>query len=125
MKLDNSQIVRERDPQASRDLLLFSLLVALLVAGLGLYAWPHLELRRNGMETERMQVERERLREENRKLRLEKAALEDLHRVDKIAQKQIGLRPPAAQDVYVVEAPKPVPAGQQLAEGPQAGDARN
>lgn len=125
MKLDNSQIVRERDPQSSRDLLFFFLLVALLVAGLGLYAWPHLELRRNGMETERMQVERDRLREENRKLRLEKASLEDLRRIEKIAQKQIGLKAPAAQDVYVVEAPKAVPAGQQLASGPQAGGARN
>lgn len=125
MKLDNSQIVRERDPQSSRDLVFFFLLVALLVAGLGLYAWPHLELRRTGMATERMQRERERLTEENRKLRLEKAALEDLRRIEKIAHRQIGLRTPAAQDVYVVEAPKPLPEGSQLAEGPAAQGARN
>lgn len=125
MKLDNSGIVRERDPQASRDLVFFFLLVALLVSGLGLYAWPHLELRHTGMATERMQRERERLREENRKLRLEKAALEDLRRIEKIAEKQIGLRAPAAQDVYVVEAPKALPEGSQLALGPAARSARN
>ena len=125
MKLDNSQIVRERDPQSSRDLVFFFLLVALLVSGLGLYAWSHLELRRTGMATERMQRERERLTEENRKLRLEKAALEDLRRIEKIAHRQIGLRTPAAQDVYVVEAPKPLPEGSRLAEGPAAQGARN
>ncbi len=126
MKLDNSQIVRERDPRASRDLLFFFLRVACLVAGLGLYAWPHLELRRTGIETERMQRERERLREDNRKLRLEKASLEDLRRIEKIAEKQIGLLRPAAQDVYVIEAPKQLPEGQQLALGtPAAGSARN
>jgi cell division protein FtsL len=125
MKLDNSQIVRERDPQASRDLLFFFLLVALLVGGLGLYAWPHLELRRTGIETEGMQRERDRLREENRKLRLEKAALEDLRRIEKIAEKQLGLRAPQAQDVYVVEAPRPLPEGSQLASADAASGARN
>jgi len=125
MRLDNSQIVRERDPQASRDLLFSFLLVALLVAGLGLYAWPHLELRRTGMETERMQRERERLREDNRKLRLEKAALEDLRRIEKIAERQIGLRAPSAQDVYVVEAPRALPAGSQVASSGQGAGARN
>ncbi len=126
MKVDNSQIVREHDPRSSRDLLFFFLLVAFLVAGLGLYAWPHLELRRTGIETERMQREHERLREENRKLRLEKATLEDLRRIEKIAEKQIGLLRPAAADVYVIEAPQAPPAGQQLAEGaPAARSARN
>ncbi|HET7292026.1 MAG TPA: cell division protein FtsL [Vicinamibacteria bacterium] len=127
MRLDNSQIVRERDPRASRDLLFFFLLVAFLVAGAGLYAWPHLELRTTGIETERMQRERERLKEENRKLRLEKAALEDLSRVERIAEKQVGLTRPAAEDVYVVEAPRTPPDGSQLAEqgSPAADGTRN
>ncbi len=115
MRLDNSRVVRERDPHAARDLLFFFLLVTFLVAGLGLYAWPHLELRRTGIETERMQRERERLREENRKLRLEKGALEDLRRIESIAERQIGLARPAAQDVFVIEAPRPRPEG-RLAE---------
>ena len=127
MRLDNSHIVRERDPRASRDLLFFFLLVAFLVAGAGLYAWPHLELRQTGIETERMQRERERLREENRKLRLEKAALEDLRRVERIAEKEVGLRRPAAEDVFVIEAPKALPDGSQLAEqgSPVADSTRN
>ncbi len=126
MRLDNSQIVRERDPRASRDLLFFFLLVAFLVAGAGLYAWPHLELRQTGIETERMQRERDRLREENRKLRLERAALQDLRRVETIAEKQVGLERPAAENVFVIEAPTAPPDGSQLAErGPLADGSRN
>ena len=121
MRLDNSQVVRERDPHAARDLVFFFLLVAFLVAGLGLYAWPHLELRHTGIETERMQRERERLQEENRKLRLEKAALEDLRRIETIAAQQIGLERPAAEDVYVIEAPRALPEGRQLAESGDRG----
>jgi cell division protein FtsL len=127
VRLDNSQIVRERDPRASRDLLFFFLLVAFLVAGAGLYAWPHLELRHTGIETERLRRERDRLREENRKLRLEQAALQDLRRIEAIAEKQVGLRRPAAEDVFVVETPKALPDGAQLAErrSPVADNTRN
>ncbi len=127
MRLDNSQIVRERDPRTSRDLLFFFLLVAFLVAGAGLYAWPHLELRQTGIETERMQRERDRLREENRKLRLERAALQDLRRIETIAERQVGLQRPAAEDVFVVETPKALPDGSQLAEqaAPIADSTRN
>ncbi|HJS59305.1 MAG TPA: cell division protein FtsL [Vicinamibacteria bacterium] len=127
MRLDNSQIVRERDPRTSRDLLFFFLLVAFLVAGAGLYAWPHLELRQTGIETERMQRERDRLREENRKLRLERASLQDLRRIETIAEKQVGLQRPAAEDVFVVETPKALPDGSQLADqtSPIADNTRN
>jgi cell division protein FtsL len=127
MRLDNSHIIRERDPRTSRDLLFFFLLVAFLVAGAGLYAWPHLELRQTGIETERMQRERDRLREENRKLRLERAALQDLRRIETIAEKQVGLQRPAAEDVFVVETPKELPDGSQLADqaSPIADNTRN
>ena len=125
--IDNSKVVREVDPRSSRDLWWLVAVVATLVGGLVLYAWPHLELRQTGIETERMQRERERLREENRKLRLEKAALQDLRRVEAIAEKQVGLERPAAENVFVVETPKARPDGSQLAEkgSPVADNARN
>ena len=46
--IDNSQVVREVDPRSSRDLWLLLVLVAALVGGLVLYAWPHLQLRQAG-----------------------------------------------------------------------------
>lgn len=115
MKLDNSQVVRDRDPRASRDLVWLLVLVFVLVGGVVFYAWPHLELRQTGIARERMQRERERLVEENRKLRLEKASLEDLQRVQAIAEKQLGLKRPAPENVYVVEVPASVPDGAAVA----------
>jgi cell division protein FtsL len=125
VKLDNSQIVRERDPRAGRDLAFFLLVVAVLVAGLVLYAFPHLELRRSSIATEQMQRERERLAEENRKLRLEKASLEELSRIQTIAEKQLELKRPDASRVYVVEQPAAVPDGSKIASAKGAAEARN
>ena len=103
--IDNSQVVREVDPRASRDLWTLLILVAALVAGLVLYAWPNLQLRQAANAKEELSRERERLLEQNRKLRLEKAALEDLRRVETIATRELGLRRPPAEAVIVVERP--------------------
>jgi cell division protein FtsL len=115
--IDNSQVVREVDPRMSRDIWLLLLLVAALVGGLVLYAWPNLELREAARVKEQMSRERERLQEENRKLRLEKATLENLHRVESIATRDLGLNAPAAESVLVVERPAPAPPAARLARG--------
>jgi cell division protein FtsL len=116
MRIDNSQVVREHDPRASRDLWWLLVLVMTLVAGLVLYAWPHLEIRETSRAQERMSRERERLLEENRKLRLEKASLQNLRRVEAIATRELGLQSPAAQQVVVVERPRVAAPGGQLAK---------
>ena len=116
MRIDNSQVIREVDPRASRDLWWLLVLVMTLVGGLVLYAWPHLQIRETSRAQDRMSRERERLLEENRKLRLEKASLENLRRVETIATRDLGLQPPAAARVVVIErARTPVP-GAQLAK---------
>jgi cell division protein FtsL len=119
--IDNSQIVRQVDPRSSRDLWLLGVLAAALASGLVLYAWPSLEIRQTTLAREQMSKERERLLEENRKLRLEKAALENLHRVETIARRDLGLVTPAPDKLIVVEKPKEVPAGARLAGGPEHG----
>ena len=119
--IDNSQVVREVDPRSSRDLWLLLLLAAALVGGLVLYAWPSMEIRQTTRAREQMSKERERLLEENRKLRLEKAALENLHRVETIARRDLGLVTPAPEKLVVVEKPKEVPPGGRLAGGPEHG----
>ena len=119
--IDNSQVVREVDPRSSRDLWLLLLLAAALVSGLVLYAWPSMEIRQTTLAREQMSKERERLLEENRKLRLEKAALENLHRVETIARRELGLVTPAPEKLVVVEKPQEVPAGARLAGGPEHG----
>jgi len=115
--IDNSQVVREVDPRMSRDIWLLLLLVAALVGGLVLYAWPNLELRTAARVKEQMSRERERLLEENRKLRLEKATLENLRRVEAIATRDLGLKPPPPESLLVIERPVPVAPGSRLARG--------
>jgi cell division protein FtsL len=116
MRIDNSKVIREVDPRASRDLWWLAVLVLTLVGGLVLYAWPHLQIRETSRAQDRMSRQRERLLEENRKLRLEKASLENLRRVESIATRELGLSPPPAARVVVIErARTPVP-GAQLAK---------
>jgi len=116
--IDNSQIVREVDPRSMRQLVWLLALVAALVGALVLYAWPNLELRQADLSKERLSRQRERLLEENRKLRLERAALENLKRVESIAVKELGMKVPAPENVIVVDEPPPLPPGAQLASGP-------
>jgi cell division protein FtsL len=101
--IDNSGVVRERDPRAHRDLGTLLVLVAALVLGLVLYAWPHFATRQTGMAAQQLQREKERLQEENRKLRLERSVLENLERVENIAQRRLGLKQPEPEQVIVVE----------------------
>ena len=60
MRIDNSQVVREVDPRASRDLWWLLVLVMTLVGGLVLYAWPHLQIRETSRAQDRMSRQRER-----------------------------------------------------------------
>jgi cell division protein FtsL len=115
--IDNSKVVREVDPRATRERWALVLLVACLVTGVGLYAWPHLERRQAGMEAQQLDRERERLVEENRKLRLEKASLEELQRVEAIARRELGLVPPPPEQVVIVEQPESRPAGRLARAG--------
>lgn len=120
MKVDNSQIVREQDPRSLRELLFMAALVSALVVGLVLYAWPHLQVRQTGMASERLNREKERLIEQNRKLRLEKAALENLRRVEAIAAKQLGMQEPRPERVIVVERKEPLPDDARVARSDPA-----
>jgi len=123
--VDNSRVVREVDPRTRREIWWLILLVAVLAGGLGLYAWPALEIRRAGLASVDLYREKERLLEENRKLRLEKAALENLRRVEAIAVSELGLRAPAPERAVVVEMPRPLPPGAKIAgEGAPKREAR-
>jgi cell division protein FtsL len=121
--IDNSQVVREVDPRERRDLWAVLLVVLALAVGLGVYAWPHYAAQRTSVATERLQRERERLVDENRKLRLEKASLEDLRRVEKIATEKLGLQAPAPERVVVIERLAAPAEGARLARHTEGGGA--
>ncbi len=113
--VDNSRVVRQVDPRSRGEVWLLIVLLTLLAGGLGLYAWPALEIRRNSQESVLLYREKERLLEQKRKLQLERAALENLRRVEAIAAKDLGLRPPRPEHSVVVEVPKPLPTGTTIA----------
>ena len=115
--IDNSRVVRQADPRTDRDLWGLLVLVALVVAGIVFYAWPHLAARETGNQTNRLTQEMDRLVEENRKLRLEKASLEDLKRVERIATKRLDLETPPPEQVVVVKRSRVLPEGTRLARG--------
>ena len=115
--IDNSQVVREVDPRSSRDLWWLVAVVATLVLGLVLYAWPHLQVRQVDSDRVRMSREREQLVEVNRKLRLERATLLDLRRVETIARRDLGLAPPAPEKLIVVERTSVAPGASLAANG--------
>jgi cell division protein FtsL len=114
--VDNSRVVRQVDPRSRREIWWLILLVAVLAGAAGLYAWPALEIRRAGLSAVELDQEKERLLEENRKLSLEKAALENLKRVETIATRDLGLVTPAPEESIVVEVPPPLPPGARVAD---------
>jgi cell division protein FtsL len=113
--IDNRRVVRSRDDRMSRDLLWISGIVLVLVGLFVAYGWPRAALRDTGSTAGKLQREQEKLLEENRELRLEKAALQDLKRVETIATESLGLRSPAPANVIVVERPQNLPQDSRMA----------
>lgn len=113
--IDNRRVVRSRDDRMSKDLLWIGGVVLILLGLFVAYGWPRAALRDTGSTAGKLQREQERLKEENRELRLERAALQDLKRVEMIATDSLGLRSPEAANVIVVERPQNLPKDARVA----------
>lgn len=113
--IDNRRVVRARDDKMSKDLLWIGGVVLILIGLFVAYGWPRAALRDTGSSAGKLQREQDRLREENRELRLEKAALQDLKRVQTIATTSLGLKSPSPRNVVVVERPQNLPKDSRLA----------
>lgn len=113
--IDNRRVVRSRDDRMSKDLLWIGGVVLVLIALFVAYGWPRAALRDTGSSAGKLQREQEKLREENRELRLEKAALQDLTRIQAIATRSLGLQSPPPASVVVVERPQNLPKDSRVA----------
>lgn len=123
-RIDNSRLVRHRDPGAFRDSV--ALLGGALVCGaiILLCAWYHFQFVHTGYRLEELQKRHEQILDWNRTLRLEQAALLDPMRIDVLARNRLGLEAPAAGQVIPlgsVEGAAPVPV---LARAERADPAR-
>lgn len=119
--IDNRRVVRSRDDRMSKDLLWIGGVVLVLIALFVAYGWPRAALRDTGSTAGKLQREQEKLREENRELRLEKAALQDLARIQVIATGSLGLQSPPPANVVVVERPQNLPKDSRIATKTVAG----
>jgi cell division protein FtsL len=119
--IDNRRVVRTRDDRMSKDLLWIGGVVLILIGLFVAYGWPRAALRDTGSTAGKLQREQEKLLEENRELRLERAALQDLRRVQMIATGSLGMQTPASANVIVVERPQNLPKDSRLAAKAVAG----
>jgi cell division protein FtsL len=122
--IDNRRVVRTRDDRMSKDLLWIGGMVLILIGLFVAYGWPRAALRDTGSSAGKLQREQDKLLEENRELRLERAALQDLKRIEKIAEGSLGLHPPAAADVIVVERPQNLPKDARMAATATRGESQ-
>ena len=113
--IDNRRVVRSRDDRMSKDLLWIGGVVLILIGLFVAWGWPRAALRDTGSTAGKLQREQEKLLEENRELRLERAALQDLKRVQVIATGSLGLHTPSSANVIVVERPQNLPKDSRLA----------
>lgn len=113
--IDNRRVVRSRDERMPRDLRWIGGLVLILIGLFIAFGWPRAALRDTGSSVGKLQRERDKLLEENRELRLEKASLQDLKRIEAIANGSLGLLSPAPANVIVVERPQNLPRDSRVA----------
>lgn len=107
--IDNSRLWREVDVKKLHECYALLGLLVLIFGVMFVYAWQHFECVRYGYQIEQMKQQQASLEEWNRKLRLEQAALEDPGRIDRLAQKQLGLVTPDPRQVVPVSGPQDTP----------------
>ena len=99
----NERLVLEPDRGRMRELLLALALSGVMLLPLLLYVRQSSEWLRAGYRIEQLKNQRDRLTELNHELRLEKASLENLTRVERVAAGQLGLAQPPGGTVVLVD----------------------
>lgn len=87
----NVKMIRDRDRKKSRDLIVFFLVSLALLIPVILYVRQRMEFMRVSYRLEELSKERKNLQDMNRKLLVERAQLNALDRVERIALEDLGL----------------------------------
>ena len=112
-RIINSNVIREADAKSHRDYLVVTVLGAMFLLGLFVYAWQHYQWIQYGYRIQEAQKKKEQLAEISRQLRLERASLRSPQRIDAIARRDLGMVIPApGQLVTLSDAPMRMPAPQ-------------
>jgi cell division protein FtsL len=104
-RIDNSRLVRPRNPNRVREWCRIVTFGGILAAGGLLYAWQHFQCLQLGYQLEELKAERGQAAELNVRLKLEAAALKSPVRIDAIARGTLGLTAPVPGQVAPVYGP--------------------
>lgn len=101
-RIDNSRVLRIADPQRRREMFSFAVTLCILFLFVMVYGWQHFSSIEYGYKIEQLKAKRDSISASNRALQLEEASLKDLVRIDSMAR-QLGMQPPAAGQVELME----------------------
>jgi cell division protein FtsL len=99
----NTYLVRERDRRLARELAVVLAMVLLLGGGLLAYTWIHLEALRTGYRIDTLERQQQGLSRIERQLRLEASYLASPQRIEQRAKSELGMLPPALEQVVFWE----------------------
>lgn len=99
----NTYLVRERDRRRARELALVMAVVVSLGGGLGAYIWIHQQVLATGYRIDELERELVELSRKERQLRLEAAYLASPSQVERRAVEELGMQPPALEQVLFWE----------------------
>lgn len=116
--LKNKHLVRELDRGRNRELLLVASLVFMLMLPLLAYVWNHMEWINGGYELEQLRQERVSMANLAARLRIEKASLQTLTRVERVATRKLGMIP-ATGGIILMEEREVSVAGAENTPGPR------
>jgi len=89
--------------EVNRNLVFVVLVGALVFIGCSLfYVWSHNQIISLGYETSEAAREEQALQQENNRLRLELASLKAPGRIERMAQRELGLSPPQKEQLIIV-----------------------
>jgi len=119
-RIDNSRVVRMVDPKRRREMLSFGVTLGVFFLLVMVYLLQHLSAIEYGYRIEQAKAEQTSIVESNRELKLEEASLKDLERIDTEARK-LGMIPPVAGQVQVIENGNGESAGPVMAKANPSG----
>ncbi len=102
-RVNNGVIVRQVDQTHIKDLLGSIMVGMILLLSILFYVWQRNEMIRFGYETKQLRKAYEEQLEERRRLLLQRASLESLDRIDRIARSRLDLVPPVEDQVFLLE----------------------
>jgi cell division protein FtsL len=103
--IDNSHLVRPKEPNRMRECARLVSLGGLITLCTLLYAWQHFETIQLRYKLESLRSERSQAAELNQELKLEVAGLRSPGRIDVIARRQLGLTAPVPGQVAPMDLP--------------------